>query len=202
MKIEINNGRLLPGSVLRDGIAVFPAEGGGFLLPELPETVQRWLNIGLEVLEDHAQAFELRAYAEEEAPRVVIRFGILPGFRAVMAVDLNWLDGHILFPGHRVGTQKVVCHGSRIDRKAIRRAELVSMPSAAPVRIRVLSLSLDDRPENPRPLPSGTWIDRFGQDARGPVADRRGRVEEMCDTACPRSKSLFPFLRCRRRVAS
>ena len=65
---------------------------------------------------DHAQAFEARFYAEEEAPRVIIRFGLMPEMSAAVALDLRWLDGHILFPGHRAGTQKVVCHGSRIRR--------------------------------------------------------------------------------------
>ena len=129
--------RLMPG-VRREGeLLVVPPEGGGLVLPDLSETEYRWINVTLSVEEDHAQAFEFRFYAEgDQLPRVVVRFGVMPRFRAVMAVDLNWLDGHCLFPGHRVGTQKVVCHGSRIRREEIRRAEFVAMPSAWPVQDR------------------------------------------------------------------
>ncbi|MBO7663028.1 MAG: beta-galactosidase, partial [Clostridia bacterium] len=166
MKLELNESRLTPGAALEGNLLILPAEGGGIQLPELQNTEERWLNITLEVPGDHAQAFELRVFAEEEEPRVIVRFGINPGWQALMAVDLNWLDGHILFPGHRVGTQKVVCHGSRIDRKDIRKALLVSMPSFAPVRVRLSGLSLDQNPGDPLPVPAEKWIDRFGQYTR------------------------------------
>ena len=159
----IAESRLTPGVVQKGSLLVIPPEGGGLLLPDLSGTNQRWLNLTLTVEEDHAQAFEFRFYAEEEAPRVIIRFGMLPRLNAVMAVDLNWLDGHCLFPGHRVGTQKVVCHGSRIGRNEIRKAEWVAMPSAWPVHVRAEALSLDDGPAPVLPLPEKPLIDPFGQ---------------------------------------
>ena len=164
--LTIGEERLTTGSTLAGDVLTLPAGGGGIRIPEVRESRERWLNITLEVLEEHAQAFELQVYGEEETPRVIIRFGMLPGLKAVMATDLNWLDGHILFPGHRAGTQKVVCHGSRIEREEIREALLVSMPSAGEVHVRISGLSLGDEAEEPLPMPKEKWIDRFGQYAR------------------------------------
>ncbi|MBQ6382848.1 MAG: beta-galactosidase [Clostridia bacterium] len=154
---------LLPGTSAEGDVLTLPAAGGGFLLPDLTKETYRWLNLDMQVLADHAQAFEARFYAEEEAPRVIIRFGLMPDMPAVFALDLNWLDGHVLFPGHRVGTQKVVCHGSRIERNEIRRAELVSMAAAESVRVRFSSVWLDDVPGPLHAPGEEKLIDTFGQ---------------------------------------
>ncbi|MBO4299317.1 MAG: beta-galactosidase [Clostridia bacterium] len=163
MKLSLDDGRLLPGTTKKDDTLILPPEGGGILLPELAGDGPRWLNATMTVLAGHAQAFELRVWGGEEEPRVTVRFGLMPGLRAAVALDLNWLDGHVLFPGHRVGTQKVVCHGSRIDRAEIRRAALVSMACFEPVSVRVESLSLDDAPCAVQPPCGEKLIDAFGQ---------------------------------------
>ena len=177
---EIDIGKnLIPGTQLRDDCMEMPAAGGGFLLPGLPETTERWINLEMRVLGDHAQAFEARFYADEEAPRVIIRFGMMPEMTAAVALDLNWLDGHILFPGHRVGTQKIVCHGSRIAREEIRRAELVSMPSADTVRIRIRNVRLENQPCAPLAPEDDKLIDPFGQYKRKDWPGKIRREEEM-----------------------
>ena len=157
---------LLPGTEMVENALLLPAVQGGIRLPGLQEGSERWLNMHLEVLEDHAQAFEVRLYGTGDSPQVIIRFGMMPSWPAAVAIDLNWMDGHILFPGHRVGTQKVVIHGSRIAREEIRHAELVSMPSAAPIHIRLEKVEYDDNPFEPLPPPAGTLIDPFGQYTR------------------------------------
>ena len=163
MRLTIDEGRLLPGTALGNGALRMPPAGGGLSLPELMGPGPRWLNAKMTVLDGCARAFELRLYGQGEAPQVIVRFGLMPGFRAAVALDLNWLDGHILFPGHRVGTQKLVCHGSRISRDEITRAELVSMPSYDDVRVRVEDLALEDEP-CPVELPTHEkQIDEFGQ---------------------------------------
>ena len=163
MRLNIDDKRVLPGTTLQGGEMHMPASGGGLSIMELAGPGPRWLNAHMTVLADHAQSFELRLYAGEDAPRVIVRFGLMPHFRAAVALDMNWLDGHILFPGHRVGTQKVVCHGSRISRSEIKRAELVSMACYEPVRVRIEDLSLDDAP-CPVEMPiHEKLIDEFGQ---------------------------------------
>ncbi len=163
MTLTIDNSRLLPGTTWNGDILRTPREGGGILIPELAGDGERWLNVTLTVLADHAAAFELRVYGEEEKPRVTVRFGMMPDFRAAVALDMNWLDGHVLFPGHRVGTQKIVCHGSRISRAEIRRAELVVMPCFEPICVRIESLALEEQP-CPTVTPcTEKLIDMFGQ---------------------------------------
>ena len=160
----LRDSRPTPGVRREDGLLVIPPAGGGLVLPDLSQTDSRWINLTLTVEENHAQAFEFRFYTEDtEAPRVIIRFGMMPHLRTVMAADLNWLDGHCLFPGHRVGTQKVVCHGSRIRRNEICRAEFVAMPSARPVHVRVEAMEAADEPAPPLPLPEKPLIDPWGQ---------------------------------------
>ena len=154
---------MLPHTQLEDDLLIMPAEGGGLLLPDLRETAGRWINLSLTVEEDHAQAFEFRFYAEGDAPRVIVRFGVMPRWQAHFALDMNWLDGHCLFPGHRVGTQKVVCHGSRISLPEIRRTEFVSMASAKAVHVRLASLRREDVPCPATELSGEPLIDAFGQ---------------------------------------
>ncbi|MBQ9252548.1 MAG: beta-galactosidase [Clostridia bacterium] len=176
---------LLAGTILEgEDLLCLSNEGGGISLPGMAESEERWLNFHLEVLEDHAQAFEVRLYGAEEAPRVIIRFGMMPRWLAAVAIDLNWMDGHILFPGHRVGTQKIVIHGSRIQRQEIQRAELVSMTAASPVHIRLSQVCYEDAPCAPLPLPKETWIDPFGQYTR---MDWPGKIKE--------EETLVNFLR-------
>ncbi|MBQ9309206.1 MAG: beta-galactosidase [Clostridia bacterium] len=163
MVLQMNASRILPQTQYADGILTCPASGGGISIPEIRERTERYLNLDLEVLGDNAQAFELRLYGQEEEPRVTVRFGINPRFHTRVGLDLHWMDGHILFPGHRAGTQKIVCHGSRIAREEITKATLVTMAAASPVSIRLHSLSLDDEMA-PVSLPEPrVLIDRFGQ---------------------------------------
>ena len=164
--LALDADRLLPGTHLEGRTLLLPPAGGGFKLPELRDSDLRWLNVTLTVEASHALAFELTCWGEEETPRVTVRFGMMPGLTACAALDLTWLDGHILFPGHRAGTQKVVCHGSRIARADIRRAELKSMPCFEPVSVRVDGLTLSNAP-GPAFVPRGPrLIDAFGQYTR------------------------------------
>ena len=185
IRIDMEN-HLLPGCVLKEELLTLPAEGGGFLLPELrdhPE--ERYLNMTLTVLENHAQAFELRVYGAEKPddPAVIIRFGMMPALRAAVSLDLNWLDGHILFPGHRPGTQKIVCHGSRIGRLEIARAEFVSMPGKDPLHVRIELPELSNEPRPVIPFPDEPLADEFGQwtgkDWAGKLKSRQELTEAL-----------------------
>ncbi len=163
MLLSLSSDRLLPGTSLKGNLLTFSPETGGISLPELKGSGPRWLNLQMTVHGPNAQAFELRLYAEEAAPRIIIRFGMMPEFPGAVALDLNWLDGHILFPGHRVGTQKIVCHGSRIRREEIKRAELIRMPGTAPLLLTLTSLALEEAPCPVKTPSESPWIDGFGQ---------------------------------------
>ena len=186
---------LLPGTGIKGDWLTLPAAGGGILLPGLADSRERWLNFELRVHGDHAQAFEARFYAEEAEPRVIIRFGMMPEMTANVAVDLKWLDGHVLFPGHRVGTQKVVCHGSRISREEIRRAELVSMPAAETLRVTLRNVRLEDAPCPVRPLTGEKLIDAFGQYTRRDWPGNIKTEKELTDSlrAEAEKPAAYPF---------
>ncbi|MBP3655550.1 MAG: beta-galactosidase [Clostridia bacterium] len=138
---------LTSGVSLTGGVLHIPASGGGFALPQIAASTARYLNLTLTVLEEHSMPFEFRAFAAgEEEPRVIVRFGVLPKYRTNLFIDMNWLDGHILFPGHIPGELKVVCHGSRIDRAQIAYAELVSMQAYHDISVRFDLVELSDTP--------------------------------------------------------
>ena len=157
-------GRLLPGTQWNGPSLRLPELGGGFTLEEIPTTDKRYLNLTLTVQEDHSMAFELRVYGQEDStPRVIIRFGVMPRYRTNVCLDLNWLDGHILFPGHIPGELKVVCHGSRISREEIVRAELVSIAAYHPINVLFEDVELSATPRSAAPVPHEKLIDAMGQ---------------------------------------
>ncbi len=162
MKLKMDT--LLPGTV-KDGDALtLPAKGGGFRVDEIADSPARYLNLTITVQEEHSMAFELRAYGEgDEAPRVLVRFGLMPRYRANIALDLNWLDGHVLFPGHIPGELKVVVHGSRIDRKEIVRAEIVNVECYHDARVCFEDVELSDAPRAAAAVPDVRLVDEMGQ---------------------------------------
>ena len=181
MKINwMEESRLLRGAHMDGDTLRLPAAGGGIDLPEIAAAKERYLNITLTVLEAHSMAFEFRAYAKgEEEPRVIVRFGLLPRYRTNLYIDMNWLDGHILFPGHIPGELKVVCHGSRIARSEIARAELVSMPVFHDIAVKLESLELSDTPCRAE-LPEGEkLVDEMGQYIPKDWAGKMPYVEAM-----------------------
>lgn len=160
----MQQGRLLPETQWSNNVLQLPAAGGGFTLDEIMQTQARYLNLTLTVQEEHSMAFELRVYGAGDAqPRVVVRFGVMPRYRTNICLDLNWLDGHILFPGHMPGELKVVCHGSRIDRSEIVRAELVNIAAFHPVHVVFEDVELSDTPRAAAPVPQEKLIDAMGQ---------------------------------------
>ena len=185
MKIELNQALLTGGAQMENDVLTLPAVGGqGVTIPGLSQAEERYLNVTMTVLEAHSMAFEMRAWGEgDEDPRVIIRFGLMPQYRANIAIDLQLLDGHILFPGHVPGELKVVCHGSRIARGEIVRAELVSMASYHDVHVKVEDLALEDAPRPAAQVPDIKLIDEMGQyipkDWPGKIRDTEELVEKL-----------------------
>ena len=196
MKLSCLHERLLPGTSMAEGAVALPASGGGLDVSEIGRTSERYLNLTLTVHEEHSMAFELRAYAEgDEKPRVVIRFGTMPRYCTNICIDLNWLDGHILFPGHIPGELKVVCHGSRIARNEVARAELVSIPAFHDVRVSFEDVELSDHPRPAAPVPAEKLVDEMGQYIpkawKGKLPDVQTMVEQLHQQAA--LPSAYPF---------
>ena len=164
MNIAWDASDLTDGVLLEDGLLRLPATGGGLRIRDFARRTERYLNLTLSVEEAHSMAFELRVYGEGDvSPRVTIRFGIMPRYRTNIPLDLTWLDGHVLFPGHVAGELKVVCHGSRIARADVRRAELVSVPAFHDVRVRLEDVAFEADARPAAPVPDAPLIDEMGQ---------------------------------------
>ncbi|MBR6570714.1 MAG: beta-galactosidase [Clostridia bacterium] len=164
MKLVCIQARFLPGTVQKEDALLLPAAGGGFSVNEIACARERYLNLTMTVLEEHSMAFELRAYGEGDVkPRVLVRFGLMPRYRTNICLDLNWLDGHILFPGHIPGELKVVCHGSRIERSEIVRAEIISCEAYHDICVRFEDVELSDEPRQAAEAPAEKLVDEMGQ---------------------------------------
>ena len=89
IKLALNQERLINGTKMqKPGMLLLPAEGGGFLIPELASCGERYLNFTLCVEEDHSMAFELRVYNRMMEKKVTVRFGVVPRFRTNISLDL------------------------------------------------------------------------------------------------------------------
>ncbi|MBQ8161903.1 MAG: beta-galactosidase [Clostridia bacterium] len=181
------------------GTFLFPADGGGLSLEHIAESPGRYLHLNVTVHETHSLVMELRVWdASQEEAKVIIRFGLLPQLKTPVTLDLHWLDGHILFPGHTPGLLKVVCHGSRVQRDEITRCELVTMPCFHDVRVTLEDITLDDVPASPAPITATPVIDRFGRYLPHLKADEPIRDESDLQKALHREADLpdawpFPF---------
>ena len=191
MNIVINKARLLNGTTLDGDTLRLPREGGGVRLDELSGATERWLSFNLTVRAAHSMPFELRVFAGGEAwPRVTVRFGVMPRYRTTVCIDLNWLDGHVLFPGHTAGELKVVCHGSRVDRREIAGATLVSLPCFEPIDVLLEDVTLGDEPPRPAPTPDEKLIDPLGQYIPKAWPGKLSGVDEMIERV--RAQAALP----------
>jgi len=59
---------------------------------------------------------------------LTLRFGVLANMRTFVCVDLNWLDGSVLFTEAAAGGLKMVCHGRGIEREDVEKVILSSLP--------------------------------------------------------------------------
>ena len=194
--MNISVEKLLPDTQRQGDLLHLPAAGGGFYVNEIATAPERYLNLTLTVMEEHSMAFELRAYgAGDEAPRVLVRFGVMPKYRTNICIDLNWLDGHILFPGHIPGELKVVCHGSRIDRQDIVHAEIVNVEAYHNVWVRFEDVELSDEPCQAAVTPDVKLVDEMGQYIHKQWAGKMPDVPTMVEAirAQAEQPNAYPF---------
>ncbi len=159
-------------SVFEDGKGVecvLPKEGGGLDVTQYIKSKERYLSFYLENLEEHSLSMNLLVYRDKDPgdgkdeAYFDIRFGVLPRIRTFICLDLNWLDGHILFPEAEVGELKVVCHGGRVEKGEIRRAVLENFPTYHPVRVKISRMELTDERPQRDPLQKDLLVDSMGQ---------------------------------------
>lgn len=173
---------------------------GTFTFPELINTNKRYFTFLMELQEEHSGTFQLMFYARgEEEPRFTIRFGVLPSLETQFCFDLQWLDGHVLFPGNTPPALKLVCHGSRITPEEIEKVVLASYPCFHKVKIKLKDLYLTM--EKPKFIvPNKKMVDEFGQSKNkewsGKIKDLtqlQNRLNELlkCNTAPLDDRTIY-----------
>ncbi len=142
-----------------------PETGGGLDVSEIAGETQRYLVFYAECAEEHSLILNLNVYekAEDAQPAFFMRFGLLPRFRAKICLDIQCLNAEILFPESNPGQLKVVCHGRRVERSAVKKITLAVPPCFHPVTLTLSDLILTDAFPDEFPLPGGKLIDELGQ---------------------------------------
>jgi hypothetical protein len=166
-----------------------PPSGGGVLAPCLAGRKERYFSFLIETPEDHSVALELLFFLKGgESPENAadnshvshgVRFGIMPRFPVRIIIDLEWMKGQVLFPGHETGELKVVWMGGRVEREDIQRAVLTARPSFHETRLKISGLCLSDSRPAPCPLPALKLIDEFGQYKQKDWPGKTRSIEEL-----------------------
>ncbi|MBN1777865.1 MAG: beta-galactosidase [Clostridiales bacterium] len=140
-------------------------EGGGLDVTEIAGRAERYLVFDAECMEDHSLILNMNVYekAGDAATAFFMRFGILPGLRARICLDLQRMDARALFSESYPGQLKVVCHGRRVERVAMEKITLEMPPCFHDVALRLSELTLTDTFPEAFPLPDRKLIDELGQ---------------------------------------
>lgn len=170
-KIKITKENLLPGTQVsaeeKNGGILMLSGNAGIQLPQLKTCKERYLFFILEVLEEHSASFQLLVYGhKEEEPVFDVRFGVLPGVRTPICIDLEWFHAQQLFPEANAGALKIVCHGKRIEKKDIDRIVLSSLPVFHDIKVRISDMMLTEAYPKMPELDDVKLVDRLGQNKR------------------------------------
>lgn len=174
---QLTQGAKILSGTPEEAVLLLPRQGGGLSLPQLIEAKERYLTFYFELLEDHSLPLNFFFYSKDDPEGEAafnLRFGVLPGVKALMCIDLNWLDGSELFPEKTPGQLKVVCHGRRLKKEEIHRVTFVNYPCFHDVKVSLSKLTLTNDYPQSFPLPDLKLIDAFGQ-TKGKMWD--GKIE-------------------------
>lgn len=160
-----------------------PKEGGGVLFPQIKERKERYLSFYLTVKEEHSMSMNLFFFSKEggEKPVLSLRFGVLGSIKTFVCIDLNWLDGGILFPEAVAGGLKMVCHGRRIEREEVEKVILSSLPCFHDITAEISELKLTEEEPVSKPLPEVKLVDELGQNKGKEWSSKTGSVKELQD---------------------
>lgn len=140
------------------------AAGGGICLPQIKESQKRYVIGDVEILEEHSVAMMFRCFVEgEKQERIFMRFGLLPGFKTRICLDLDLLDNRTIYTNRTPGTLKLVVHGHRTERAAVERFELGMEKTFHDVKVRLENFYLSDTMPEEFPMPDVPLVDEFGQ---------------------------------------
>ncbi|MDD4368759.1 MAG: hypothetical protein PHP39_07465 [Oscillospiraceae bacterium] len=143
-----------------------PASGGSICLDELKSEHGPYVSFEALNCDPNSMILLLNVYVSGEVnPAFFIRLGLLPALKARLCLDLNWLDGRVLFAEPTPGSLKIVCHGRPVERSEITRVELAFPARAASAVLGLGSILCSEAAPADYPLPRQVLVDRFGQNA-------------------------------------
>ncbi len=145
---------------------LWPALGGGLNLPQLIHCKERYGVFTLECREDHSMNMYLNVRlqnAQQQAPHFDLCFGVMPGVKTLICLDLRLMDASVLFPETTPGQRKITCHGGRVDFENVASITLENAPSFQPVEAIISDILLTDQRPEEFPLPRMKLIDEMGQ---------------------------------------
>ena len=169
----LHNGLQITPEPANSYLLSLPAAGGGVDLPALVNGRERYLVFYAEALTDHTLAMSLSIYTADAAcTAMLIRFGLLPRLKTLICLDLNWLNGEILFPERNPGQLKLVCLGGRVERSDITRVVLENLANHCDNELRISDMYLADEPPASYPVPDIKMVDAFGQNKKKSWPDK------------------------------
>lgn len=168
MKLNFETSIIRDASIIslgtEDCTVMFGKSGGGITLPQIKGSGKRYVAGDIEVLEEHSVAMMFRCFVPgAEKERIFMRFGLLPGFKTRICLDLNLLDNSTIFTNRTAGTLKLVVHGKRTDINEVDRFELGIEDTFQDVKVRLSDFFLTDEKPEEFPLPEKKMVDEFGQ---------------------------------------
>ncbi len=199
-KLTINTDRLTIGASYSNEVLHLARSGAGILLPELIDCSERYLTFRVRILEEHSLAFHLRFSDKDsgDEPAFFVRFGVLPGVDTQIAIDLQWLDAHILFPEAVPGSLKMVCHGRRVDRSELLRVDLQALPCHHDITLELRDICLTDEYPEFKPVPGLRLVDEWGQslhkDWPGKIRTAQDMKDALNDAEREAEETVFPDL--------
>ena len=210
-KIEITEAMLTEGASIigrcekgEDLCLKLAKEGAGIDVTWLKDVEERYLTFRLEAKTEHSVPVNILVYSKKEPDEAVfdIRFGVLPGMRTGICIDLQWMDAHALFPETCPGALKVVCHGRRVEKEEIEKILLTTLPLDVDIEMNWSPLYLTAEyprelvPVDGSALPDGKLVDELGQNKSKEWGSKLHSVGEMINMLRTQEEEVtegYPF---------
>ena len=157
-------------------VLMLPEKGGALDIPALLQSRARYLVFFAEAMTENSLSLGLNVYTtDNERPANLIRFGLLPRLKTLICLDLNLLDGSVLFPERTPGELKLVCLGGRVERSDITRFALTCPEYFHDAELHLSEPYISDTPPAAYPIPDVKLVDAFGQNK---LRDWPGKVTD------------------------
>ena len=184
-----------------NGVSTFrlPKKDGGILVPALVHSKERYFTFFAESKTDHSVCMKLCFYTHDENKYAFyINFGLLPRIRALVCIDMAWVEGATVFPERNPGQVKLVCLGEHIHADHVTKVSIENSECFTEIDFCISDLTLTDEYPTDFPIPDVKLIDEFGQyklkEWPNKIKSEAMLKENLLKVAGEQnSKAVFPF---------